>query len=135
PLAVLQFCQPSGWQLFPELNPPSFFVAVLTDINSERHYCACFTFWEPLDASQAQSHPRNGGEEEEEEEEESSPVQPTQLFAPKSLVLVSRLDHAEVFRNSLGLIYTIYVDGMSVALESVVGNLLTCTIPITGGAQ
>uniref|UniRef100_A0A8C9L508 SET binding factor 1 n=1 Tax=Serinus canaria TaxID=9135 RepID=A0A8C9L508_SERCA len=85
---------------------------------------------------QPQSHARNGeGEEEEEEEEASSLVQPAQLFAPKSLVLVSRLDHAEVFRNSLGLIYTIYVDGLSVSLENVIGNLLTCTIPITGGAQ
>ncbi|XP_053925663.1 myotubularin-related protein 5 [Cuculus canorus] len=37
--------------------------------------------------------------------------------------------------NSLGLIYTIYVDGLSVSLENVIGNLLTCTIPITGGAQ
>uniref|UniRef100_A0A8B9PPU4 SET binding factor 1 n=1 Tax=Apteryx owenii TaxID=8824 RepID=A0A8B9PPU4_APTOW len=71
----------------------------------------------------------------EEEEESSSPIQPAQLFAPKSLVLVSRLDHADVFRNSLGLIYTIYVDGLSVSLENVIGNLLTCTIPITGGAQ
>ncbi|NXS95097.1 MTMR5 protein, partial [Jacana jacana] len=85
---------------------------------------------------QLQSHPRSGeGEEEEGEEEPSSPLQPAQLFAPKSLVLVSRLDHAEVFRNSLGLIYTIYVDGLSVSLENVIGNLLTCTIPITGGAQ
>uniref|UniRef100_A0A674K602 SET binding factor 1 n=1 Tax=Terrapene triunguis TaxID=2587831 RepID=A0A674K602_9SAUR len=71
----------------------------------------------------------------EEEEESSSLVQPAQLFAPKSLVLVSRLDHTEVFRNSLGLIYTIYVDGLSASLENVIGNLLTCTIPITGGAQ
>uniref|UniRef100_A0A8C9KTJ1 SET binding factor 1 n=1 Tax=Serinus canaria TaxID=9135 RepID=A0A8C9KTJ1_SERCA len=128
-LFLPQFCQPSGWQLFPERNPPTFFVAVLTDINSERHYCACFTFWEAVES------PNGEGEEEEEEEEASSLVQPAQLFAPKSLVLVSRLDHAEVFRNSLGLIYTIYVDGLSVSLENVIGNLLTCTIPITGGAQ
>uniref|UniRef100_A0A8C3L5D5 SET binding factor 1 n=1 Tax=Chrysolophus pictus TaxID=9089 RepID=A0A8C3L5D5_CHRPC len=123
PCPVSQFCQPSGWQLFTERNPPTFFVAVLTDINSERHYCACFTFWEAVESTQ------------EEEEESASPVQPAQLFAPKSLVLVSRLDHAEVFRNSLGLIYTIYVDGLNVSLENVIGNLLTCTIPITGGAQ
>uniref|UniRef100_A0A8C3JZH0 SET binding factor 1 n=1 Tax=Calidris pygmaea TaxID=425635 RepID=A0A8C3JZH0_9CHAR len=141
PQGIELFCQPSGWQLFTERNPPTFFVAVLTDINSERHYCACFTFWEAVESTQ-ESGPwcqRNGeGDEEEEEEEEeepSSPVQPAQLFAPKSLVLVSRLDHAEVFRNSLGLIYTIYVDGLSVSLENVIGNLLTCTIPITGGAQ
>ncbi|KAM7056155.1 myotubularin-related protein 5 isoform 1-T1 [Acridotheres tristis] len=135
PQGIELFCQPSGWQLFPERNPPTFFVAVLTDINSERHYCACFTFWEAVESPQPQSHSRNGEGEEEEEEEASSPVQPAQLFAPKSLVLVSRLDHAEVFRNSLGLIYTIYVDGLSVSLENVIGNLLTCTIPITGGAQ
>lgn len=49
---LLQFCQPSGWQLVPERQPASFFVAVLTDINSERHYCACFTFWEGLDNPQ-----------------------------------------------------------------------------------
>ncbi|KAK4830851.1 hypothetical protein QYF61_013780 [Mycteria americana] len=47
-----QFCQPSGWQLFTERNPPTFFVAVLTDINSERHYCACFTFWEAVESAQ-----------------------------------------------------------------------------------
>ncbi|XP_041326202.1 myotubularin-related protein 5 [Pyrgilauda ruficollis] len=135
PQGIELFCQPSGWQLFPERNPPTFFVAVLTDINSERHYCACFTFWEAVESPQPQSHARNGEGEEEEEEEASSLVQPAQLFAPKSLVLVSRLDHAEVFRNSLGLIYTIYVDGLSVSLENVIGNLLTCTIPITGGAQ
>uniref|UniRef100_A0A8C3QDD6 Uncharacterized protein n=1 Tax=Geospiza parvula TaxID=87175 RepID=A0A8C3QDD6_GEOPR len=126
PQGIELFCQPSGWQLFPERNPPTFFVAVLTDINSERHYCACFTFWEAVESPQVPT---------DKEEEASSLVQPAQLFAPKSLVLVSRLDHAEVFRNSLGLIYTIYVDGLSVSLENVIGNLLTCTIPITGGAQ
>uniref|UniRef100_A0A7M4E9Y4 SET binding factor 1 n=1 Tax=Crocodylus porosus TaxID=8502 RepID=A0A7M4E9Y4_CROPO len=132
PQGIELFCQPSGWQLFTERNPPNFFVAVLTDINSERHYCACFTFWEAVEIIQV----TRGDEEEEEEEMDSSlPVQPVQLFAPKSLVLVSRLDHTEVFRNSLGLIYTIYVDGLSVSLENVIGNLLTCTIPITGGAQ
>uniref|UniRef100_A0A8C6YF45 SET binding factor 1 n=1 Tax=Naja naja TaxID=35670 RepID=A0A8C6YF45_NAJNA len=73
--------------------------------------------------------------EEAEELEVTALVHPSQLFAPKSLVLVSRLDHTEVFRNCLGLIYTIYVDGLSTSLETVVGNLLTCTIPITGGSQ
>lgn len=160
----LQFCQPSGWQLCPERNPPTFFVAVLTDINSERHYCACLTFWEPVESTQVSvssgvQHvklslgPRpacsaSGGmfplgkagsesplsstwshgmtlirarrmafclqevvctEDAPEKEEEAdgggqaqlsstAPAQPGQLFAPKTLVLVSRLDHAEVFR-------------------------------------
>ncbi|XP_062990510.1 myotubularin-related protein 5 isoform X2 [Elgaria multicarinata webbii] len=135
PQGIELFCQPSGWQLFNERNPPTFFIAVLTDINSERHYCACFTFWEAVESAQLQHRLRKDEEEEEEEEMVTALIQPAQLFAPKSLVLVSRLDHAEVFRNCLGLIYTIYVDGLGTSLETVIGNLLTCTIPITGGAQ
>ncbi|XP_041819599.1 myotubularin-related protein 5 isoform X3 [Chelmon rostratus] len=132
PQGIELFCQPSGWQLVPERQPASFFVAVLTDINSERHYCACFTFWEGLDNSQL---PKAETSEVDEVDEEPAVVQSAQVFAPKSLVLVSRLDYTEVFRNCLGLIYTVHVDGLSVPLETVIGNLLTCVIPIAGGSQ
>ncbi|XP_034381721.1 myotubularin-related protein 5 isoform X4 [Cyclopterus lumpus] len=131
PQGIELFCQPSGWQLVPERQPASFFVAVLTDINSDRHYCACFTFWEGLDNPQLQAE----ASEVDEADEVLAVVQPAQVFAPKSLVLVSRLDHTEVFRNCLGLIYTVHVDGLTVPLETVVGNLLTCIIPIAGGSQ
>ncbi|XP_047185968.1 myotubularin-related protein 5 isoform X6 [Scophthalmus maximus] len=130
PQGVELFCQPSGWQLVPERQPASFFVAVLTDINSERHYCACFTFWEGLDNPQ-----KTEASEADEADDELSVVQSAKVFAPKSLVLVSRLDYTEVFRNCLGLVYTIYVDGLSAPLETVIGNLLTCIIPIAGGSQ
>uniref|UniRef100_A0A3P8WHS9 SET binding factor 1 n=1 Tax=Cynoglossus semilaevis TaxID=244447 RepID=A0A3P8WHS9_CYNSE len=129
PQGVELFCQPSGWQLVPERQPASFFVAVLTDINSERHYCACFTFWESLDNPQVRKTVSD------EADEEPSVVQTAKVFAPKSLVLVSKLDYTEVFRNCLGLVYTIYIDGLSVHLETVIGNLLTCVIPIAGGSQ
>ncbi|KAM9468002.1 myotubularin-related protein 5 isoform 2-T2 [Clarias gariepinus] len=131
PQGIELFCQPSGWQLVPERQSPSFFVAVLTDINSERHYCACFTFWETVDNPQLQN------EEPSEADEDESPdlLQPAQLYAPKSLVLVSRLDHTEVFRNCLGLVYTVHVEHVNVPLETVIGNLLTCLIPIAGGSQ
>ncbi|XP_070709583.1 myotubularin-related protein 5 isoform X3 [Pempheris klunzingeri] len=132
PQGIELFCQPSGWQLVPEPQPASFFVAVLTDINSERHYCACFTFWEGLDKLQLQ---KAEASEADEVDEEPAVVQSAQVFAPKSLVLVSRLDYTEVFRNCLGLIYTVHVDGLSVPLETVIGNLLTCVIPIAGGSQ
>ncbi|PNI20160.1 SBF1 isoform 4 [Pan troglodytes] len=65
----------------------------------------------------------------------TAPAPSAQLFAPKTLVLVSRLDHTEVFRNSLGLIYAIHVEGLNVCLENVIGNLLTCTVPLAGGSQ
>uniref|UniRef100_A0A672RYF0 Myotubularin-related protein 5-like n=1 Tax=Sinocyclocheilus grahami TaxID=75366 RepID=A0A672RYF0_SINGR len=131
PQGLELFCQPSGWQLDPERKPPSFFVSVLTDINSERHYCACFTFWESVENPQVCK-----GEASEADEDESPDVlQPAQLYAPKSLVLVSRLDHTEVFRNCLSLIYTVHVDGLTVPMETVIGNLLTCIIPLAGGSQ
>lgn len=142
PQGIELFCQPSGWQLCPERNPPTFFVAVLTDINSERHYCACLTFWEPVESTQEVVCTEDAPEKEEEADgggqaqlSSTAPAQPGQLFAPKTLVLVSRLDHAEVFRNSLGLIYTIHVEGLNVNLENVIGNLLTCTVPLAGGSQ
>uniref|UniRef100_A0A8C4ILU6 SET binding factor 1 n=1 Tax=Dicentrarchus labrax TaxID=13489 RepID=A0A8C4ILU6_DICLA len=134
PQGIELFCQPSGWQLVPERQPASFFVAVLTDINSERHYCACFTFWEGLDNSQVRQTAAEASEVDE-VDEVPAVVQSAQVFAPKSLVLVSHLDYTEVFRNCLGLIYTVHVDSLPVPLETVIGNLLTCVIPIAGGSQ
>ncbi|CDQ88488.1 unnamed protein product, partial [Oncorhynchus mykiss] len=131
PQGIELFCQPNGWQLVPERERPSFFVSVLTDINSERHYCACFTFWEGLDNLKLPKAEAS----EVDEDEVPGLVQPAQVFAPKSLVLVSRLDHTEVFRNCLGLIYAVHVDSLSVPLETVIGNLLTCVIPVAGGSQ
>ncbi|XP_077356784.1 myotubularin-related protein 5 isoform X2 [Festucalex cinctus] len=132
PQGVELFCQPSGWQLVPERQPASFFVAVLTDINSERHYCACFTFWEGQDNPHLQ---KARVSDVDEVDEEPAIIQPAQVFAPKSLVLVSRLDYTDVFRNCLALVYTVHVDGLTVPLETVIGNLLTCVIPIAGGSQ
>ncbi|MGH0134296.1 UNVERIFIED_CONTAM: hypothetical protein FKN15_027079 [Acipenser sinensis] len=40
------FCQPGGWQLSRERKQPTLFMVVLTDIDSDRHYCACLTFFE-----------------------------------------------------------------------------------------
>lgn len=36
--------------------------------------------------------------DEDEEAEEDGLIQPAQVFAPKSLILVSRLDYPEIFR-------------------------------------
>lgn len=36
--------------------------------------------------------------DEDEESEENGLIQPAQVFAPKSLILVSRLDYPEIFR-------------------------------------
>ncbi|KFQ87838.1 Myotubularin-related protein 13, partial [Phoenicopterus ruber ruber] len=121
------FCQPGGWQLSKERKQPTFFVVVLTDIDSERHYCSCLTFYEAEINLQ--------GTKEIEGEEESGLIQPAEVFAPKSLVLVSRLDYPEIFRACLGLIYTVYVDSLNVSLETLIANLCSCLVPASGGSQ
>ncbi|XP_039393866.1 myotubularin-related protein 13 isoform X3 [Mauremys reevesii] len=128
PQGIELFCQPGGWQLSRDRKQPTFFVVVLTDIDSERHYCSCLTFYEAEINLQ-------GTKETEGEEEESGLIQPAEVFAPKSLVLVSRLDYPEIFRACLGLIYTVHVDSLNVSLESLIANLCSCLVPAAGGSQ
>uniref|UniRef100_A0A8C3VGN4 SET binding factor 2 n=1 Tax=Catharus ustulatus TaxID=91951 RepID=A0A8C3VGN4_CATUS len=121
PQGIELFCQPGGWQLSKERKQPTFFVVVLTDIDSERHYCSCLTFYEAEINLQVRN--KNTGRS------------PAEVFAPKSLVLVSRLDYPEIFRACLGLIYTVYVDSLNVSLETLIANLCSCLVPASGGSQ
>ncbi|XP_029848288.2 myotubularin-related protein 13 isoform X2 [Ixodes scapularis] len=131
---IESFCQPQGWALVTARRQPSFFVAVLTDIDAQRHYCACLAFNEPVALTPALSRP---DEEDEEEEEGALLVQHHSLmYAPKCLVLVSRLDCVPAFRNCLGIIYTVYIDNLPVQIETLVGNVLGCVqVPAAGGPQ
>uniref|UniRef100_A0A4W4G557 SET binding factor 2 n=1 Tax=Electrophorus electricus TaxID=8005 RepID=A0A4W4G557_ELEEL len=129
PQGVEMFCQPGGWKLSRERKPPTFFTVVLTDIDSDRHYCSCLTFYE------AEVNLQTPEGDEDEDEEEDGLIHPAQVFAPKSLILVSRLDFPEIFRGCLGLIYTVYIDSLNFPLEGLVANLLTCTVPTAGGSQ
>uniref|UniRef100_A0A665UR42 SET binding factor 2 n=1 Tax=Echeneis naucrates TaxID=173247 RepID=A0A665UR42_ECHNA len=70
-----------------------------------------------------------------EEAEEDGLIQPAKVFAPKSLILVSRLDYPEIFRGCLGLIYTVYIDSLNFPLEGLVANLFTFQVPVAGGSQ
>uniref|UniRef100_A0A8C6SVQ5 SET binding factor 2 n=1 Tax=Neogobius melanostomus TaxID=47308 RepID=A0A8C6SVQ5_9GOBI len=126
PQGVEMFCQPSGWRLSRERRIPTFFTVVLTDIDSDRHYCSCFTFYESIE---------DDGDEDEEAEEEDGLIQPAEVFTPKSLILVSRLDYPEIFRGCLGLIYTVYIDSLNFPLEGLVANLFTFQVPVAGGSQ
>uniref|UniRef100_A0A8C9MY91 SET binding factor 2 n=1 Tax=Serinus canaria TaxID=9135 RepID=A0A8C9MY91_SERCA len=131
PQGIELFCQPGGWQLSKERKQPTFFVVVLTDIDSERHYCSCLTFYE----AEINLQVRDLQQGTEMCEEESGLIQPAEVFAPKSLVLVSRLDYPEIFRACLGLIYTVYVDSLNVSLETLIANLCSCLVPASGGSQ
>lgn len=138
----LQFCQPLGWALSNERLEPRFFVSVLTDIDANRHYCACLCFNETVAIT-----PNKPIDEEEDDNllasgrsilspaaviaaaggaaatNSSLPVAVAAvvttstglanassmtsnithhsiMYAPKCLVLVSRLDYTETFRVS-----------------------------------
>lgn len=128
------FCQPLGWGLSTEKQEPKFFVSVLTDIDANRHYCACLCFNETVSITPSKPV--------DEEEENLTPGRPligstastntatithhSIMYAPKCLVLVSRLDYVETFRNCLGTIYTVYIESLSYPLETLIGNILGC---------
>ncbi|XP_011302109.1 myotubularin-related protein 13 isoform X1 [Fopius arisanus] len=134
------FCQPQGWALSTERQEPRFFVSILTDIDANRHYCACMCFNETVSIL-----PSKPVDEEEEPVDGNSRALvrsiPTIahhsiMYAPKCLVLVSRLDYIETFRNCLGIIYTVYVENLGIPLETLVGNILGCIqVPPAGGPQ
>lgn len=85
-----QFCQPMGWSLSTQRKQPSFYVAVLTDMDGERYYCAVFSFLETVATTPTKP--------DDEEEHEGTIVHHSSMFAPKSLVLISRHEYFEVFR-------------------------------------
>ena len=71
----------------------------------------------------------------------SLPVDDSVMFAPKCLALISKHDMPELFRNCLGLIYTVYVErmvspgGEPIRLETLVGNLVgNVTVPSPGSS-
>uniref|UniRef100_A0A3Q1HNT5 SET binding factor 2 n=2 Tax=Anabas testudineus TaxID=64144 RepID=A0A3Q1HNT5_ANATE len=125
------FCQPGGWRLSRERKVPTFFTVVLTDIDSDRHFCSCLTFYEAEVNLQGSKSIEADGDEDEED----GLIQPAQVFAPKSLILVSRLDYPEIFRGCLGLIYTVHIDSLSFPLEGLVANLFAFQVPLAGGSQ
>ncbi|KTG00215.1 hypothetical protein cypCar_00009182, partial [Cyprinus carpio] len=104
PQGVEMFCQPGGWRLSRERKLPTFFTVVLTDIDSERHFCSCLTFFEAeVNLQGSKTLEADGDVAEDVDEEEDGLIQPAQIFAPKSLILVSRLDYPEIFRKLFSL--------------------------------
>lgn len=90
-LCLFQFCQPAGWVLSSQRQQPTFFVSVLTDIDADRHYCACLTFYEPVAMT-------TKPDDEDLDDHEVIIPHHSQMFAPKSLVLITQHDYFETFR-------------------------------------
>lgn len=159
------FCQPLGWEITatsPTSSPqspstataqsfnvhqdaqkfaPRFFQFVLTDIDVDRHYCACLTFFEAVQnrlqpSRQEHDHLDQHQQQQRQQHQQQQQQQPdtTLLYAPKCIVLISRLDYKEVFKNCLSIFYAVHVDNLRYSLETLIGNLLTCVkVPIFGG--
>lgn len=130
----------------------------LTDNEANRHYCACLCFNETVSITPSKPI--------DEEEENLTPggravvngppaiTHHSIMYAPKCLVLISRLDYIETFRvskddglkidgllkkldfkyfvfgyfvqNCLGTIYTVYIESLAYPLETLIGNILGC---------
>lgn len=142
------FCQPLGWELTttpPDSHKyvPKFFQFVLTDIDVDRHYCACLTFYECIQRQilQQQQSQQLQQYQEQQLQLQNQHLQQTRsvnqsniTYAPKCIVLISRLDYREVFKNCLSIFYAVHVDNLRYSLETLIGNLLTTVkVPLFGG--
>jgi len=111
-----QFCQPLGWCLSYEKQEPKFFVSVLTDIDANKHYCACLSFHETVAITQTRSvddedetigNSRLLGATPSSTDGIAAAATPAPIthhsvmYAPKCLVLISRLDCADTFKVRL----------------------------------
>uniref|UniRef100_A0A5K3FQK9 UDENN domain-containing protein n=1 Tax=Mesocestoides corti TaxID=53468 RepID=A0A5K3FQK9_MESCO len=64
-------------------------------------------------------------------------VRPTELFAPKCIVLLARHQHFKVLQNCLSILYTVFMDGpKGLYLEEIIGNIVGgVEIPPIGGPR
>ncbi|KAK3881737.1 hypothetical protein Pcinc_013820 [Petrolisthes cinctipes] len=152
------FCQPQGWALSTDRQEPQFFVSVLTDIDANRHYCAVLSFNEavsitpskPIDeeddglelgSGSTGSGGTGGGGSGGIRGSGMGPPVPiithhSIMYAPKCLVLISRLDYFETFRNCMGIVYTVWMEGLGVSMETLIGNMVGYVqVPPPGGVQ
>uniref|UniRef100_A0A8C5B1C3 SET binding factor 2 n=1 Tax=Gadus morhua TaxID=8049 RepID=A0A8C5B1C3_GADMO len=126
PQGVEMFCQPGGWRLSRERRAPTFFTVVLTDIESDRHYCSCLTFFEAEVNLQVKSKHIGIG---------LHPLHYTSIgYLPLLKDLQPTTSIGENF-GCLGLIYTVYIDSLSFPLEGLVANLFIFQVPVAGGSQ
>lgn len=117
-------------------------MSVLTNIDGNHYYCAVLSFYEKI--SIVPSKPP-ADEEEENITLSSKQILPSNnstithhniMYAPKCLVLVSRLDYSDTFKNCLKTIYTVYLENLPFMIETLIGNILGCIqIPSAGGPQ
>ena len=107
---IIHFCQPQGWMLTPKHELPTFFISILTDLDGLRHYCACLTFHQTLlpttttattTTTAINSFFKKSNVYSDEADDTAFLLPRTQMYAPKCLVLTSKLDCFEAFRVSL----------------------------------
>ena len=113
---IFQFCQPGGWYYSNYCKPATFYVAVLTDMEGDHRYCACFTFYEQCspgkskpkkskfkeimkdgnqsDSSTSDRHATENFPGISVNDEEYS----VEMYAPKCLCLVSHASYFDVLK-------------------------------------
>lgn len=102
---IEQFCQPPppGWMLTNHQQEPKFFMSVLTNVDGNHYYCAVLSFSEKI--SITPSLPVDEEEENFSLGNKSVVMQSATkithlniMYAPKCLVLISRLDYPDTFK-------------------------------------
>ena len=109
---LIQFCQPSGWISTLRKRPPSFFVAILTDVEGKASYLACLTFHETV---QQQTKLVNGVTDQKDALQAAEGVEKTyEIFhTPTCLCIVSRLKHFTTLKVGYNFLFIYHCFGVN----------------------
>ncbi|XP_047135249.1 myotubularin-related protein 13 isoform X1 [Hydra vulgaris] len=119
PQGLEHFCQPGGWFSSVKNLPPTFYVAILTDIEGKSNYLACLTFYEGISVDTSSDH-----------------LTDKICYIPKCLCLVSRNKYFNTLKNCLLTILAGFLNGKSEILEKMIGCMLGFVhVPPPGGPK
>ncbi|XP_048585296.1 myotubularin-related protein 13 isoform X2 [Nematostella vectensis] len=146
PEGIELFCQPTGWKTSYYCRPQTFFVSVLTDMEGDHKYLACFTFYEPYLPVSARSKGSRASLSDTSSVKTATDGQPgitvtnedlsLESYVPKTLCLVSAVTYFEILKNCLTTIYLAFMAGNEELLEKLVGSILGLVrVPPPGGPK
>ena len=103
-LHLFQFCQPGGWQASYVYHDPTYYYAILTDVEGTHSYCGCLLFYEPVlskktrPGSQRRKSSSTEGQAKAPDEEDIEEHREMTYYVPKCLCLVTRQKHLDTLK-------------------------------------
>jgi myotubularin-related protein 5/13 len=141
PPSLELFCQPAGWYCSKEQSPPTFYVAILTDVEGKGSYLACLNFHEAIQQEVVAPQTNNGGVASLQDDgigvDECTGTEKTYetFHVPMCLCIVSREKHYKTLKDCLTTLFYAHLNGQKELVENIIGTMLGLIyVPPPGGS-